>query len=318
MKTGHWLFRSLLVLGFSITISDLAFAADPEVEARFKRGVELYNEADFRTAAVEFRRAYEKGKNYKILYNLAQAEFQVANYVAALGAFELYLKEGGTQIPQARREEVEQEIPRIRSRVASVTVKTNVQGANISVDDHPIGPAPLAEPVLVNPGTHRVTARMEGWNDSSKLIDVAGGDTPNVDLTLDQRPKVVETPIAPAPAPAAAPAPAPASRSWTPPVVAWATAGVFTGGAILFGLLAQSKSNELKDEKNQPNAPASRLSDLDSSTGTLALITDIAIVGAVLSAGVATWLTIDRANSPATGRLRVAPTLGGLACSGTF
>jgi tetratricopeptide (TPR) repeat protein len=301
---------SSLLAALLLSSSSVAFADDTEVEVRFKKGVELYREADFRSAAVEFRRAYEKSHNFKILYNIAQSEYQLTNYAAALDAFNRYLKEGGANIDADRRREVEEELPKIRSRVATLTVKTRSAGAHVVVDEQSVGTTPLAEPVLLNPGPHRVVIQQEGYTDAVRNIDVVGGEAPVVELDPVAVPVVMAPP-----------------KSWTPAVVAWTATGVFTAGAVVLGLVANSKSNELKDLKDTRGAPAKALSDLDSDVKTFALLTDISIVAAAMSCGVATFLTIDHgassskkdhANAPPRTAIRVAPTLGGFRLSGSF
>lgn len=313
MKTTSRLLP-LIIVG-TMTFSTFAYAADPEVEARFKKGVELYNEADFRSAAVEFRRAYEKGKNFKILYNIAQCEFQTTNYVAALEAFEKYLAEGGAQIPAARRTEVETEIPKIKARIATVTIKANVPGATIVVDDQTIGTAPLASTIPMNAGHHKIIARMDGWREGVKTVEVAGGESTTVDVALVELPKGGGSGDYDKGAGSS-------GKSWTPAIVAWSVAGVFALGGVGLGLGASAKSDELKDAKSSPNKTKSELDDLDSSTSRMALLADIAFGVSIVSAGIATYFTIDAAKSAPSGSqkasVRIAPTLGGLGCSGSF
>lgn len=312
MKTR---FISLLFVA-GLTFSTRAYSAEPEVEARFKRGVELYNEADFRSAVIEFRKAYEKGKNAKILYNIAQCEYQLTNYVAALDAFERYLAEGGAQVTAERRTEIEAELTKLRARISRVTIHTNVSGAAIRVDDQSIGTAPLPAALPMNPGSHRIVVHMDGWRDASKVVEVGGGDTPTLELTLVEEPR--EQP--------SAPTPARSGRSWTPAIIGWSAAGIFAAGGIVLGLAARSKSDSLSDAKNSPTTSASELRDLDSSTRTLALLTDISFGAAILSAGFATYFTIDALGSPSrsgsmgSGRatLRISPTVGGIQCAGAF
>src|ERR1043165_5818761 len=62
-----------------------------EAGKHFQRGVTLYNEADYRAALVEFKRAYEIAPNSAVLYNIGQTYYQLQNYAAALVALGRYL-----------------------------------------------------------------------------------------------------------------------------------------------------------------------------------------------------------------------------------
>src|ERR1700679_4128277 len=79
--------------------------ADGTEDARshFTHGVELFKEADFRAALIEFQRAYDAAPNYKVLYNLGQTSLELQDYAGALKAFRGYLDGGANQIPAARR-----------------------------------------------------------------------------------------------------------------------------------------------------------------------------------------------------------------------
>lgn len=305
-------FAFALSAAATLSFSSMAFAQDSEVELRFKKGVELYREADFRSAAVEFRRAYEQSKNFKILYNIAQCEYQLTDYVAALDAFNRYVAEGAAAIPEDRRAEVDEEIRKLRSRVVTLTVRAT-DGAEIEVDDAVVGTAPLPNTILLNPGRHRVAARLPGGEDAARTIDVGGGEAPVVELSPAPAPVVV-TEVR--------------HRSWAPVVVAWTATGLLAAGTVVLGLVANSKSNELKDRKGQLDVSRSELSDLDSQVGTFSLLTDVGLAASIMGAGISTYLTIDRATSSkrveraapaqASTSVRIAPTLGGVRLSGTF
>ncbi len=178
-----------------------------EAQNRYQRGRELYEENDFPAALVEFKRAYELAPSYRLLYNIAQVQYQLQDYASALDSFQRYLDEGGGELPAQRREEVQREIDRLQVRVATVRVTVNKPGAEISVDDVPVGTSPLREPLLLNAGRRKISASLQGTPPVTRVVDVAGRDTLDVSLEF----------AAPsAPAPVASAAPAPASRPEAP------------------------------------------------------------------------------------------------------
>ena len=65
----------LLLCSFLAAAAPVRFAraddatTQAEARAHFSRGVEFYKEGDYRTALIEFKRAYEVLPNYKVLYN---------------------------------------------------------------------------------------------------------------------------------------------------------------------------------------------------------------------------------------------------------
>src|SRR5262249_30048128 len=120
-------------------------SAQKEAGSHFQRGVVLYNEADYRGALVEFKRAYEVSPAVAVLYNIGQTSFQLQDYANALHMFERYLAEGGGP----HKAEVEGSVATLRTRVGKIDVTTTAQGCDIAIDDEPVGKSPLPKPVLM-------------------------------------------------------------------------------------------------------------------------------------------------------------------------
>jgi hypothetical protein len=283
-----------------------AHAQSLEAETHFKRGVSLYQEADFKAALVEFRRAYELSHNWRLLYNVAQAEYQTHDYAASLMSFETFLREGGDRIPRPRRVEVEQEIARLRMRVGKVTIRANVGGATVLIDDEVLGPAPITRNVAV--GGRRVVVKKDGYHPWSKSLEMASGD----DLLFD----AVLEPLVSSPGPSVAPPPAPAENRflWEP----WAVTGVLTAAAVTTGILALGAASKLDDAKGRYDVTDSELDDVSSRAKTFALVTDILVLAAVASAGVSVYFTIKSSSSPSSASVRLSPSASGVLAWGQF
>jgi len=88
----------------------------------FQRAVALFNGGSFEEAAEYFRMAYEARRNYKMLYNIGQAEMSAKRYGLALEAFERYISIGGNRVPEDRRGAVLGEIELLRRMVGTVVV----------------------------------------------------------------------------------------------------------------------------------------------------------------------------------------------------
>ena len=309
--------------------------AKEEASRRFKRGIELFGEGDYRAALIEFRRAYELAPNYNVLYNIGNVYFQLQDYANALISFEKYLAEGGATIDPKRRVDVDKDIEKLRTRVARVEIVTSVPDADVTIDDVLVGKSPFTKPLLVNPGRHRIVATKEGRTSASKTIEVASFDSEKVTLDLAEiAPKPLETGTVPTTLPTA-PTTTPSSTSTapvTPPPpppksIPWAGWGVaIAPTASATGALALSKNGELADlRKPDSGATKTQLDDASSSTATLALVSDIFTGAAVVAGAVTLYFTVrDPApakEQPKTGLIKsvdvgVSPT--GFTLKGTF
>ncbi len=292
-------------------------SAMAEAKMRYDRGLKLYDEGNFDAARVEMQRAYELAPSYRILYNLGLVHRQLNDYAAALKAFQAYLAEGGKKVDAKRRVEVEKHIVDLKGHVATVTIVVDKPGAEVSIDDAPVGTSPLPEPLLVNAGKRRFTAHLPGRPPGSKVVTFAGGDAVTVKLEVTEpvveKPLVTPTPIAPA-------------RSRMPLYVAWgATAGLAVGAGVSATFLLLSS----RDLSNLKAAPGPARADLDaaaSKTKTWALVTDIFLATTVVASGVALYVTFFRSpgepQKTGVGALNVSasPMLGGafLTLSGGF
>jgi PEGA domain/Tetratricopeptide repeat len=312
-----------------------------EAASRFKKGLDLFKDGDFQAALIEFRRAYELAPNYQVLYNIGQVSFQLQDYPGALAALQKYLLEGGRNIPNARRAEVEKDIEKLKSRVANLDIVVNVPDADVFVDDVNVGKSPLNKSVLVSAGRHRVAVSRAGYTSGAKLVEIASQESQKVNFELTETQSSQPQPIPPVqPEPTkpggAQPTPQPTPgggtepqgpNNYTPAIIGWCATGGLTIGAVVTGIVALGASNDLKDLRSQPGQTRQTLDDAAGKTTTFALLTDILGGAAIVGAGVSIYLTATASPAPvaaapaATGgvrdvRLGVVP--GGLRLSGRF
>jgi len=268
----------------------------------FRRGVALYNEADYRGALVEFRRAYETAPNATVLYNIGQTQYQLQNYAAALTMFERYLTESSSASPHRR--EVEQTLDTLRSRVGNLRITTNVAGCEITIDDDLIGKTPFAAPPVVSVGRRKITAMHPGRTPDTRFVEIAAGETAEVSLSL----------LEPGRGLAGGP-PAGATRGTDWVTTGWITTGALAAGAVTTGILAFVASRQLRDARR--SFPTSR-DDLDrkaSRATTLAVATDVLAAATVVAGAVTLKLTLSRSPSH---EVHVAVVPGGIELAGVF
>lgn len=253
-------------------------AAEPETDegkARFLRGVQLFREGDFRSALVEFRRSFEISKNFKVLYNIGQTEYELSDYAGALRSFRRYLELGGAEVDAARKTQVEEDIKNLGLRVAHVEISCNVAGAEVLVDDVLVGTTPLPEALLVSIGRRKVSVQKGGVVSAPRFVELAGGDRTAVKIELaEPKPTAPVATIAPTTA-----APPPVVEEPAPSRTGlWASVGITAGlvvGAAITGGLALSAHEDHKKKLDTFGVAASDLDSARSSKQTLALVTDI-------------------------------------------
>ena len=329
-----------LLLGTALTVGSTAgLAQQPqggapskealdEARTRYERGTQLYGEGDYKLAIIEFNRAYELAPNYKVLFNIGQVNLQLGNYAAARRAFEQYLKEGGQEMQDKRRAEVEKELVSLKNRTAHITVVTDVEGAEITIDGNPVGVTPLQAPLLVDAGQHTVAAKKSGRMASSRAVTLAGTDEIKIEFELPaEATPVTANMVSPIREKETIIQQGKASYVWVP----WVITGVLAAGATVTGVFALTAGDDLEAERDAPikegQSLAQKREDVDnaqSKARNLAITTDVLAGSAVVAGAIAIIFTVSEANSsektgnhrPSNIRVGVGP--GSVALAGKF
>lgn len=152
----------------------------------FDRGIELFNEGRYDAALAELQRAYDIAPAFPVLYNLGRVHATLGHPVEAARALERYLEEGGQAIPASRRDEVETELARQRSRIGHLVVETNVPGSTVNIDGIDVARTPLEAPIPLGAGAHTVAVRAPGHASEIRSVQIAGGVEENMRVELNR------------------------------------------------------------------------------------------------------------------------------------
>lgn len=268
--------------------------AGEEASNHFKRGLQLFDEADYTLALVEFERAYELAPNYRALYNIALVDMQLGRYADAARTLEQYMHDGGSAIAASRRAEVTKTLEELKFRTATIEISLNVPRAEVMLDGKPIDPARLRGPTVIDAGEHTLRATAPGYSASDRTVTLAGGDRAAVRLDL----VAFALPRTPS-----EPAQHPRSVFW-PGFVA---TGALAAGAIVSGAVTLSLDAHLTDLKNTAGSTEAARNSAATSVNTAGLAADILTGLAVVAGGVSLYLTFGPDHSSKTASVAVSP-----------
>jgi hypothetical protein len=319
----------LVAFGWDAPARAQAPAARDVEEARrhYARGLELYEQGADAAALAELDRAYQLAPNWKVLYEMGIVELQIHDFAGSLRAFERYLDEGADAVPAPRKQEVEARIATLRQQVATVNV-TAPPGAEVLVDDLPVGTAPLPKPLVLNPGHHKVGARRGDLTSEARMLSVTGGDQAAVELRITEPPPTPHEAVPEATAPTVSPPETPPAQALPPPPVqsieapspppgppyplwiGWSVTGALAVGAVATGIAALTANSQLSVAKNDEPSSSSSLSGLSSRARGFAVASDVMTGMTVLTGGVTLYFTVRELRRP-KGELHPAgPTAG--------
>jgi len=293
-------------------------SAKQEAARRFEHAIKLYEDADYTLALAEFERVYELVPDYRVLYNIGQVSMQLGRYARAFRTLKEYVARGRNELPPDRAAAVQADLTQLAGKTGRLSVKVEQAGAQVSVDGVAMGRSPLAEPLVVDAGEHRVQVELSGYVAQSQAFTLAGGDQRDATFALELTP-----PVTPAPAPVevrpdkprVAPPPSQpsaASHRGTWIGVGWASTGVLAVGAIVSGARGASAAGELRDLRDTGGATRTELDQAQARARTPLLIADVLGGAALIAGGVTLYFQLSSSSrekpsdhTASTSRLRL-------------
>ena len=165
-----------------------------EADRLFKNGVQLFDAQKFSEALAEFQRAYDVSPAPIVLYNIASCHREMSHYGDAVTYYQRFLTEGAAgKVPAARLTAAKAELDGILAHTAHLTINMTPPDGQLIVDGTTIDP-PIPAPLILGPGEHKLTAHVDGKQDATKIVRVASGDEPIIELVpaVPPPPKPVE------------------------------------------------------------------------------------------------------------------------------
>lgn len=163
--------------------------ADPEARTHFQTALHSAEQGDLAIALSEFERAYAIRPHFSVLYNIGQVRSTLGRPVEAVAAFEQYLADGGKQVPESRRKEVEALLESNRIRIGQVRITSEAGGATrVWLDGVELKAKQLEAPIPVAGGEHSVVAASGSSFLDARVISVTPGETAALHFGAPPRP----------------------------------------------------------------------------------------------------------------------------------
>ena len=260
-----------LLTGALLTTSS-AFAQDAELRTAARdlatQGAQAFEAGDYAQASDFFRRAHElvpapsiallRARSLAKLGQLLEAidiYEQTARFKLPDEAPEAYLQ--AVETARNEMEDVRRRLPRLKLILIGVASNEHPQ---VSMDDKVTPDALLGVERPINPGQHRIEARVAGQLRATRELSMVEGQ--NYQVELDVRP-VQPEPKTVVLAPAASDTSQPHSWQRTGGYVALGVGALGLGIGTYTGIVALNRKSEL-DAVCNPNCPPSSASDIDS------------------------------------------------------
>ncbi len=285
----------------------------------------------YENAVTAYEKALEAGADMNVAYALADAHDKLGHYDVAVRMYRSVVTSGSTAKPDTIKK-ANSKLEVALGNVGQVMLVVIPEGATISLGGNVIGTAPLPEPLIMMPGTYSFAFEADGHQPRELELTVEATSELEKTIELEKIAVVVE-PIRPPDPDEPVPVPPPVAGPSKVPLI---VGGVLTLGlattAIITGVMARSANADFKIEGNS----ASDQEFYKDRGQRLALVTDLAIGGAVVAGGFTVlWYVFKYSrgadvpdennrsrNAPVMSKLDVVPwvepTASGLSVLGSF
>lgn len=226
--------------------------ATDDVDARFERGLTLFEEGEHDAAAAVWEELLSdlgSDRGWKLNYNLGLAYWSAKRPTLAVERFEAFVRRVAAEaaaLPEEleqRREDAAAKIGIIKAEHGAVVLPA-APGVTVSIDGASSRPAGYT--AYVTPGVHRVTVISNDGRTSESAVEVLAGRQQIVD-TRQPDPAPAPLPAAPEPVPVLPPPSSPQQ----PPTFPWLIVGIGTGltaaGFILPAVMYQRGRGAFQD-----------------------------------------------------------------------
>ena len=160
----------------------------------------------YETAATAYLKAIELGDDLNLYYDLGVVEDKLGKTAQAAIHWRKVIKGTGARPDVVKKATAK--FDEASTKVGVVMLVVKPEGATISLDNNEIGKSPLAEPLILMPGTYTFQLAADGFQLKSVEVTVEAGsesergiDLEPIKVVIETRPPIEDTPPPPPPKP---------------------------------------------------------------------------------------------------------------------
>jgi hypothetical protein len=155
-------------------------------KADFEAGKLLAGDGDFAGALIKFQSSYDAAKDPRLLWNVAFCQKNLRHYSKVVATLERYLQEGAAALSAQDKKDAQDLIQTIEPFTTKVTLQVNEAGAQIFIDDEPVGTSPLPGPLVLDIGERRLRVEKDNFVKFEKALMVGGSAQTTTNVVLER------------------------------------------------------------------------------------------------------------------------------------
>jgi hypothetical protein len=155
-----------------------------KAKVHFNRAIKYFNEGNYKDALIDFEASYTYRPHWKLKFNMAWCHYQLSHIVKAATLLSEFLKEGGDSIKDEDREKAQQVLSDLKTKLATLILMGEIEGAKIEIDGHVLGGVEEGEEIFLEPGKHEVHVSSKNAELVGEEINFKAGENKEIRVKL--------------------------------------------------------------------------------------------------------------------------------------
>jgi hypothetical protein len=156
---------------------------------------ELFDDANFEAALLQYEAIYKESKNPRVLYNIGVCWKERKYYARAATAWEGQLAQK-EKLPKAELDRATTAIETVKPFITTLEIESNQTGAKLSIKDLDVGVTPFKGSINIDVGPNKLVLEKTGFARSERTIEVLRGQPVKVKLNMVPAEKTAPAKIA--------------------------------------------------------------------------------------------------------------------------
>jgi hypothetical protein len=157
----------------------------PDAKKLYQEGMQKLQEKSYAEAVGLFQSAYNASPSPEALEGIAAAQKGLLKTPHAIQTLEHMLVQFGPSLTVEKHKETTAEIERMRAELVTVQIIVTPPDATVFINDEELPPEATSGPIHLSPGTHKFSARREGFARGARSVDLSTGPKArDIELTL--------------------------------------------------------------------------------------------------------------------------------------
>jgi hypothetical protein len=181
-----------ILLGASSMASPSFAQPAPKSDVQTDRARELHKQADelfskrqFDKARAAYLAAWALKTHWQIAASLGDTELRLGLHRDAAEHLTAMIAMYPPDEDKKTLSDAKAMLEKAKAKIGTVTLASNVEGADVSVNGTVIGKTPLRDPIYLDPGSHNIEVKKVGFVSKSQAVVAAAGKAERLDVQLE-------------------------------------------------------------------------------------------------------------------------------------